>query len=574
LTLGGLDVRVLAVVGLALAVCGDVRMRDEVLEHGSPDGLVLLRMAVVVVLLLGGLGLQLVPARRRLGLLLLAAASVPGLSLLAESDHSVAFTIGTVTLALTPVALAWLMLSAPTGRINSRLERNFIAVNACVMLVLGSAIAAWPHAHTLNWVGRVVVVLLSCGTAGLMIGRESRANPHGRRLLGPMVVLAVLYAAIALTFFAFHLAGSHETARYVLVIGNVCTALAIPIAVLLGLAIERAALGRTLASFVSNLGTEAPGDVQAAMARTLHDPELRIFYRRGETSGFLDAEGRHLPDPAPARLRTMIEGAHSAAVVDYADELAGQEDFLGAAATTALLSIEKARLTADLSAARSSLEASRLRLSTAADEERQRIQRDLHDGAQQHLIAMHLKLESALESLEDEPAHSAALMTEIGAELGETAHDLRSLASAVFPPTLREFGLVTALASAIRTMGLSVHLESASVGRQPLEVETQVYFVCLEGLQNIAKHCGQDVPATLKIWGVHRSLYFELRDTGPGFEPLAGGEGLGLENMHDRLASIGGWTLIASEPGRGTLVRGMAPTRAADSAMRSHGDRA
>jgi len=572
--LGALDVRLLAVVALALAVCGDVRMREELLERGSPSGLMLLRLAVAVVLLLGGLGLQLVPARRRIGLLLLAAATVPCLSLLADSDASFAFSVGVVTLALTPVALAWLMLAAPVGRIARRIERDFIAVCACAMLLLGLAIALWPHVQALSWAARGFVVLLGGGTAALMVGRESRANAHGRRLLGPLVLVAVLYAATAVTFVVIHLLGSHETARYVLVIGNVCTAIAIPIAVLLGLAIERATLGRTLASFLSNLGTEAPEDVQAAMAHTLHDPELRIFYRRAGTSAFRDAtDGHALPDLAPARLRTVIEGGQSAALVDYADDLAGQEDFLRAAATTALLSIEKERLAADLSAARSSLEASRLRLSTAADEERQRIQRDLHDGAQQHLIAMHLKLESALESLEVEPAHSAALLTDIGVELGETADDLRSLASTVFPPTLREFGLVTALASAIRTMGLSVHLESTSVGRQPLEVETQVYFVCLEGLQNIAKHCGPDVPATLSFWGVHRSLYFELRDTGPGFEPHAGPAGLGLENMHDRLASIGGWTLITSEPGHGTVVRGMAPTRPADPAMCPGGDR-
>jgi signal transduction histidine kinase len=570
-----LDVRVLAVLGLALAVCGDVDVREAMLEQSSPNGLMLLRLGVAVVLVLGGLGLQFVPARRRIGLLLLAAASVPCLSLLAQSDSSITFTVGTVTLALTPVVLAWLMLAAPTGRINSRLERGFLAGCAGAMLLLGVSIALWPGVSELLWLARGVLLLVGCGAAALMVRRERRANAHGRRLLGPMVVLAVLYAAIVVTVFLILLLGSRETARYVLVIGNVSTAFAIPLAVLLGLALERMALGRTLASFVSSIGTGAPIDVQAEMARTLHDPELRMFYRRGGTPGFLDASGRHpLPDPAPSRRRTVIEGGSTAAVVDYDADLSGQEDFLRAAAITALMSVEQERLAADLSAARSSLEASRLRLSTAADEERQRIQRDLHDGAQQHLIAMHLKLESALESLDSEPARSAALLAELGAELGETAHDLRSLASTVFPPTLREFGLVTALGSAIRTMGLSVHLEATSVGRQPLEIETQVYFVCLEGLQNIAKHCGQDVAGTLNIWGVHRSLYFELRDSGPGFDRREAGGGLGLENMHDRLASVGGWVMVTGEPGVGTKLRGMVPLGPANGTggRNGHGD--
>jgi signal transduction histidine kinase len=253
----------------------------------------------------------------------------------------------------------------------------------------------------------------------------------------------------------------------------------------------------------------------------------------------------------------------SVAVVDLDANLADQEELIRATAKTGVIWLEKERLASELAASKSSLEASRVRLARTADEERRRIQRDLHDGAQQHLIGMHLKLELALEALAQDPSRSVALLAEVGDEMGETASDLRALASHVFPPTLSEHGLVDALASAIRRMGLAVSLEARGIGRHPGEVETQVYFVCVEGLQNIGKHGGPAVAATLRLWEVPRWLYVELRDWGTGFDPDSVDGGGGLQNMHDRLESIGGQLRVRSHPGQGTLIRGVVPLRRA-----------
>jgi len=559
------DLRVLILAGLALAAAGGERMGDLLVENGSLDAALGLRAAVTLALALGGIALQLSPRRRRVGRLLLLAAIVPFLSLLNALHQLVPFSIGALALSLTPALFSFLMLVLPTGRIDPPLERKFIDASLCMALLLGFAISVAPDDAALSWLPRGLTVVLAGGTAALLVRRASRANPRVRGLLAPMATLAVLYAAVTIVYVFGHALGSRETARSGLEIVNVATALSIPLAVLLGLAVERASLGRVLASFVSGLGREPASNVQAALAATLNDPMLRIYYRRDGTGEFLDAAGRRrLPAPTPSRRQTVIGGrGRPAAIIDYDANLSGQEEFLRAVAATALLRIEQERLVADLAAANSSLEASRLRLSQAADEERQKIQRDLHDGAQQHLIGMHIKLELAMESLEVEPARSAGLLVEVGEEIGETARDLRSVATQAFPPTLREYGLVDALASAIRTMGLAVHLEAQSIGRHPPEVETQVYFVCLEGLQNIGKHCGPDVAATLRIWAVRRWLLFELRDMGPGFEPDAVGGGLGLENMSDRLASIGGRLSVVGRPGHGTVVKGVVPSRLA-----------
>jgi signal transduction histidine kinase len=228
--------------------------------------------------------------------------------------------------------------------------------------------------------------------------------------------------------------------------------------------------------------------------------------------------------------------------------------------------LEKERLAADLTASvgdleasRRDLEASRRRLSGAADEERRRIQRDLHDGAQQHLIGMQVKVALALEASETDPARCKRLLGELDEQIAVTLNDLRSLASGVFPPVLTQYGLTTALRAELRRTPTPVRLEARGVGRHPSQVESAVYFSCLEALQNVAKHAGRGAEATLRLWQHHAQLGFELRDSGKGFDLDAKAAGSGLHNMRDRLESIGGRLTVESLPGCGTLVMGVVP---------------
>ena len=562
------DLRLVVLAGVALAAAGGERMHQAIVEHGRFEVALTLRVSVAVAMILGGIAIQLFSSQRRIGLILLAAAIVPCLSLLNATHPFVGFSFGWLALALTPALFSVSMLAFPTGRIDSPLERRFIGASLYAALLVGLAVSVAPGHTGPSWVLLASTLFITMGTALLIAGRASRVNPGLRGLFAPMVTLAVLYAGLTVAYVIAHELGWREAARDGYEIATLATALAIPLAVVVGRAIERMSLGRALAGFVSSLGREPASTVQVGMAETLNDPLLRIYYRDQETGEFLDTEDRRrLPAPIASRRRTVIAGRGGPDVlVDHDAELSGQQEFLRAAAATALLRVEREQLVAELASSRSKLEASHLRLTRAADEERRRIQRDLHDGAQQHLIGMHIKLELALDSLEAEPARSAGLLVEVGRQMGEAERDLRSLATHVFPPTLKEYGLVDALASAIRTMGLAVHLEAPSVGRQPPEVEMQVYFACLEALQNIAKHCGPEVTATLQIWTVDRQLCFELRDTGPGFERGTVGDGLGLENMADRLATIGGSLSVVGRPGEGTVVEGVAPLGPAQTA--------
>ena len=174
---------------------------------------------------------------------------------------------------------------------------------------------------------------------------------------------------------------------------------------------------------------------------------------------------------------------------------------------------------------------------------------------------MHIKLELALEAIEHDRTRCAALLVEIGEEMGQTAADLRSLATNIYPPTLSEHGLLDALKSAIRRMGIDVRLQAFGLSRHPGEIETHLYFVCVEALQNIRKHAGPGVTATLRLWEVKRLLYLELRDTGRGFDPARVERGSGVSNMQARLYALHGRLTVASGKGAGTVIRAVVPIR-------------
>jgi signal transduction histidine kinase len=548
---------------------------------------VTLRVVIIVALVLGGLFAYGSRSQRPMGRLLIIAGLFSCVWLLNGSREQLGYTVGLAASSLAPGLFSYLILAFPSGHIESRPERRFLTTTTAVMVFawmvgvfshrqpivdtpllrgaqrgLNSLYLGLPDVHeVLGTVVRADWLVLIAGTALLLARRAIRGNRYSRLLLVPMVTIAVVQVCLFSAFAAHSLAGSPKAG----VIGGayVATVAALPIAIFLGLAMQRLSLGRVLARFVAALGSRSADDVQSAMASSLNDPELKIFYRRNDGTAMVDAGGEQLPRrERDGRRRTPVRSrGRTLAVVDFDASLRDQEEYIQATGKSAVLWLEKERLATELAASKTSLQASRARLARTADEERLRIQRDLHDGAQQHLIGMHVKLELALETIQEAPAQCAALLAEIGNEVGQTASDLRSLAADVFPPTLREHGLIDALKSAIHRMGIDVRVEAHDVNRHPGEVETQLYFVCLEALQNVFKHGGPGVTATLRMWEVKRWLYLELRDTGVGFDPERVIAGSGLSNMQGRLYSIGGRVTVISRDGAGTLVRAVAPIR-------------
>ena len=206
------------------------------------------------------------------------------------------------------------------------------------------------------------------------------------------------------------------------------------------------------------------------------------------------------------------------------------------------------------------LQDSRARIVAAGDSERRKLERNLHDGAQQHLVALAVKLRLARDSVEDDPADAIAMIDEIKGDVQTAIAELRALAHGIFPPLLVSGGLNDALPAAAGRAALPTSVDLVDVGRYGNDIEAAVYFCTLEALQNAGKHAGEDATATVTVVEADGVLRFEIRDDGAGFDPASGGaQGHGFVNMADRLGAFGGTLGVESAPGRGTTITGTIP---------------
>ena len=227
-------------------------------------------------------------------------------------------------------------------------------------------------------------------------------------------------------------------------------------------------------------------------------------------------------------------------------------------AAQAGLMLKNVGLAADLQVRLEELRASRQRLVSAQDAERRRIERDLHDGAQQHLVALKIKLGLLKGLTTKDPSRAAELAGQVKVDADEALETLRDLARGIYPPLLADQGLVAALRSQAAKAALPVEVTADGVVRYPQETEAAVYFCCLEALQNVAKYARAS-HAAVHLSGGNGSLHFVVRDDGAGFDPVQTAKGSGLTNMTDRIDALGGTLEITSAAGTGTLVSGSLP---------------
>jgi signal transduction histidine kinase len=206
------------------------------------------------------------------------------------------------------------------------------------------------------------------------------------------------------------------------------------------------------------------------------------------------------------------------------------------------------------------LRESRRRIVTAQDERARALERDIHDGAQQQLVALTVK-QRLVESLIDrDPEKARRMMAEIQADTTDALQNIRDLARGIYPPLLADQGLAAALESQARKTPLPVSIDSDGIGRYPQEAEGAVYFCCLEAFQNIAKYASAS-RAVVRLRSEVGTLAFEVEDDGVGFEPASTPRGSGLQNMVDRLEALGGTLEVRSQPGQGTTIAGRVPVR-------------
>ena len=269
-----------------------------------------------------------------------------------------------------------------------------------------------------------------------------------------------------------------------------------------------------------------------------------------------------LPVPGPsARIVPVRHGDDLLGAISLSkpasEPLTSTEDsLLQHLASQASLVMRNAQLTAELRATIDELRASRRRLVEAQDAERRKIERNLHDGAQQQLIALAIQLGLLAESADD-PGFIRQAVPDLKAQLSAALDDLRALARGIYPPLLAEQGLVMALRAQAARSPVPVLLEADEIGRYPQDTESTVYFCALEALQNVAKHA-QASRAAVRLSGSDGTLEFSVSDDGAGF-PAGTSHGSGLQGMSDRVAAHGGTLTVRSRPGQGTTITGRLP---------------
>ena len=352
---------------------------------------------------------------------------------------------------------------------------------------------------------------------------------------------------------------------------------------------ERATPYEVLSRFSDRIaGTYATEDVLPRTARVIAEgtgaERVGVWLRVGDTlheRGAWPAADRP-PEPVAMAGQDLPEFPGTAATVPvrHGDELLGavtvtrprgealtpaEGSLLNDLAGQAGLVLANVRLTAELQtrldeiARRSQeLRASRQRIVTTQDAERRRLERNIHDGAQQHLVALAVKLRLVRGLMAKDPGRAATMLGELRAEVDEAIETLSSLALGIYPPVLEERGIAAALESQVRVGSIPVVVDADGVDRQPIETEAAVYFCCLEAIQNAAKYA-QAARIDVRLGHVGANLTFEVRDDGVGFDTAASRSGSGLQGMADRLAALGGSVDIASTPGSGTVVSGHVP---------------
>lgn len=400
--------------------------------------------------------------------------------------------------------------------------------------------------------------------AVLVARRWATSTRLQRRSLVPLLSWCL---AAALGYGVFIVVRAIDSAAAALTPGAVIVAAIIgvmPFAILLGLVRGSGFAMNALEQMIIGLGGQSTIEgLQQTVAEAFADPTLRLLTWRPRAHQYVDVDGNPVDLAAlPLRGRVTRLSRERDAVAAVIHDPFLSNDVLVAAGSAVRLALDNTRLQSDLSVSIKELEASRKRVASAADEERRRIEQDLHDGAQQGLIALRIKLQLLQELATDHPEAVAPALADAGERVEATLDNIRNLAKGIYPSVLRDLGLHYALATVIRELPVPIALRSELKRRYEPELETAVYFCCVEALQNVAKHCGADSHAGLLLSEHDGGLQFLLTDNGPGFDPARTTGTSGITGMRDRLEAIGGQLTITSVAGHGTTIAGRIPSHA------------
>jgi signal transduction histidine kinase len=467
--------------------------------------------------------------------------------------------LGAWVLYFFTAVVPWLLFTpvisggAPLAGCNAACPTN-------ALLIADRPSIAAPFGADLSW----GTIAISSATLACLLYRLATATRPRMRALLPVYIPAVLLTVPALIFHGavvrhLHLSSTTLSAtKWSLTFGWIALPYGFLLAAMLATLFAAAALKMIVGRLVEN--PSAP-QLRRILADALDDPSLELAFPVDRDGGFVSSSGERVSaTPGAGRSATPVErNGGTVAMIVHDEALETDPELVATAGQALLLAIENGRLMTELESTSAELRASRARVVAAGDAERRRIERDLHDGAQQHLVALRIKVGLADELAEADPK-AALRLADLGTELEEILQELRDLAQGLDPPVLRQFGVREALASVSRRTTPPVRFEAAALGRYSEDVESAVYFCCLEALQNVGKHAGVDANAVIRLWEHAEQLSFEVRDDGAGYETeQSRSTGQGLANMSDRIAALGGTLLLESTPGHGTSVQGSVP---------------
>jgi len=497
---------------------------------------------------------------------------------------SFAMTIALATSWLAAPIFGQLVLTYPTGRFTSRLDRALVEIAygaaglyALVFLVFVSPRSLTDSADWHCWVcappvtqiasrdltgtHRIfdwIFVALALALLVLLFRRLVRATPAGRRVVLP---LAVATCALAVEFlvqtslYGTNLNTWTSSAWFVI---STVTDLAVSVALAAGLLW----LGRgrgAVAGLVVELQQTPPGGVRDALARTLGDPSLELALWLPERSGYVDGAGRpvELPELDSRRAVTVLGPSDSpVAALVHDPVLLERPALLASAGAAARLSLENERLQAELRAQLAELHASRARIVSAGDEERRRLERDLHDGAQQRLLSLGIALQLLRGKLGVDANGAGELLDEADDELRAALDELRELARGIHPAVLTDEGLGAALRSLAGRSAVSVTIAAIPDDRLPAATEAAAYFVVSEALTNVAKYAGT-AEARVSVSRRNGRMLVDVEDDGVGGADPS--RGTGLRGLADRVHALDGVLELDSPPGHGTRLHAEIP---------------
>jgi len=514
------------------------------------------------------------PGRPIAGLLFLLAAVLASFPVLSVSSNPYLFTLTGIARPVSEVLLVWLMLTFPSGRLSERIDRLLLgAIASSIPLLLIPAMAftpdmpiagpymlCWPDcprnvlfvvaqpelAVALTLAFRIAAATCLFGVVLRLGWRLARATPLMRGVMAPVTTAFLVRLGSVIVYVIADALAWLPVLLY----------WAIPLAMIYGVMRGRLWIARSLEQLMTGLrDSPSQHDLHGLVAHALADPSLRIGYWLPGASRWVDASGAvlALPEQNDRRRAARIiagDGGERMAVLVHDAALLEEPALLDAVASSVRVALAVHQLDA-------ALQETRRKAAGAAALARERLERDLHDGAQQRLVALRMKLAAAQHLQQADPVRSAALLAEAGSDIDLVLKELRDLAHGLVPALLLEGGLAPAVAELARRSGQEVRTRIEPVGRFDTTIEQAVYYCCAEALQNAAKHAGSKARVELRLWRESGELHFTVRDDGPGLSapPI----GKGLENMRRRLSDLGGRLGIGAAPGAGVMVEGVLP---------------